>query len=406
MRHGRSPERPELSAPSRGVEPARSGAVSPSISRRAALATGAVALVGTVAACSKMAPGSGASPTPSMTPKPASSLSGTPVAPTTSTSPKDTRPRAPLTGQLISSPAALNHPAVAVKVPNLREEYPQTGLNAADIVFVEPIGDSMTRFMPVFHSHWAQAVNPVRSVRCADIPLLAPMHAVLANTGAVGWVVNYLHHFTDVVEDFNYEGAKGTGGYSIDGSRVYRQGGQTFYDRAVVAHPQAIARAARHLKAAPPVAYLPFATGTDVPSTSKGTPAASVSIPYGPGCTMSYTYDAKSKQYLRTEPWGPHVLADGSRVRTDNVLVLRAHWSMARIFRGSGPLDPVTEIINKSGSFWYLNQGRQVSGTWAKAAVADVFTFRCADGTPLKVAPGRTWLELPQSDAKVVVKTR
>ena len=47
--------------------------------------------------------------------------------------------------------------------------------------------------------------------------------------------------------------------------------------------------------------------------------------PYkGDGYLMGYTYDKKSKGYLRSMPWGPHVLADGKRVSTDNVLVIKA----------------------------------------------------------------------------------
>ena len=29
---------------------------------------------------------------------------------------------------------------------------------------------------------------------------------------------------------------------------------------------------------------------------------------------MGYSYDRKTKRYRRSMPWGPHVLADGTRV--------------------------------------------------------------------------------------------
>jgi hypothetical protein len=59
--------------------------------------------------------------------------------------------RAPLTG--LPTTAALDHPAVTVKVSNTPDAHPQRGLGAADIVFVEPI----TRAVRLHHRGW-QAV--------------------------------------------------------------------------------------------------------------------------------------------------------------------------------------------------------------------------------------------------------
>ena len=53
------------------------------------------------------------------------------------------------------------------------------------------------------------------------------------------------------------------------------------------------------------------------------------------------------------------------------------------------------------GTFYYLHTGRYVKGTWSKAAITDLFQFTLDDGSPLTVAPGRTFLELPQINAGV-----
>ena len=315
----------------------------------------------------------------------------------------DTRPRAPLTGALVSDPAKLNHPAVAVKVPNLQREYPQLGIDAADIVFVEPNGPSYTRLCAVFHSRFPAGVNPIRSVRPVDIPLLAPMRPVFANTGAMQWVTNYLHHYADTIEDKPYLAMLGTGAYSIDSSRVYQISGTYYYDKAVVAHPAELARLAKHLTR-PPQRYLPFAlTDAEVSTASGAKGASSVAVPYGSGHSydMRYDYDRASRKYLRSEPWGHHVTANGVRIVADNVLVVRARWRMAKIWSGTGGTDPVVEIINASGSFHYAHGGRYVTGTWKKAGVDKLFSFTCSDGRPLRIAPGQTWVELPQQGADV-----
>jgi hypothetical protein len=78
---------------------------------------------------------------------------------------------------------------------------------------------------------------------------------------------------------------------------------------------------------------------------------------------------------------------------------------MAKIYQGTGAPDPVVSIINARGSFSYLHQARVVHGTWTKAGVTELFQFTLADGSPLTVAPGRTFLELPQYDAKLTFRS-
>ena len=154
------------------------------ISRRAVL-LGAVGAG--LAACSKpKAPAIVPSATapPAIIPSPAPSPTPSP------TPPVDTRPRWPLTGKLLKDKSEAHHAAVAVKVPDNRQEHPQRGIDKADIVFVElegyrdPSGYSGTRLVPVFHTRMPDTVEPVRSIRPVDIPLLSPMDALIGNTGA------------------------------------------------------------------------------------------------------------------------------------------------------------------------------------------------------------------------------
>jgi hypothetical protein len=374
------------------------------LERRTLILGGMAAAVGAaLAGCSDGSPSAAPSTTPSGTPTPSPSPSATPV---------DTRPRWPLTGRLLADPAAAKHAAVAVKVPDNKNEHPQVGLDKADIVFVEldgyrdASGYSSTRLVPVFHSRMPDDVAPVRSVRPVDIPLLGPIGAVVGNTGATGWVGNYVEHYGRLVEGtLTYMATKGSGSYSIDPGRVRTYQGVTYYDRAVVCHPKVLARQTRKFRGGPAHVYFPFAATAAEVSTSKGKPARTVRVPWkaGDSYDMSYHYDARSGRYLRSMPWGPHVLANGTRVAPDNVLVIRARQRFAKIYHGSGGVEPVHDIIATKGTFFYFHGGRYVGGTWSKRAVDDVFTFTLKDGSPLKMAPGQTYVELPRVDARLHV---
>ncbi|CCH78583.1 conserved exported hypothetical protein [Nostocoides japonicum T1-X7] len=371
-----------------------------SIDRRALLLGAlAAASAGTLAGCDRSAVRS-AGPSVSITSPTTTSASPTTVA--------DTRPRWPLTGRLVKDPAATHHAAVAVKVPDNKDEHPQVGIDAADIVFVEldgyrdASGYAGTRLVPLFHSRMPADVAPVRSIRPVDVPLLSPADAIIGNTGGAGWVLNYVRHYGAHLDGMlSYVNTVGTGSYSIDRARVRYLGGQAYYDRAVVCHPKVLARQTTLFRSGPPEAYFPFATGRTTPSTAAGRAARTLHVPWKQGDTydMGYTYDRRTGRYLRSMPWGPHVLADGTRVSTDNVLVIRARQHYAKIYRGSGHDEPIHDIVDAKGTFAYAHGGRYVSGTWAKAAVTDRFTFRLADGSPLVMAPGQTFVELVRDTA-------
>ncbi|MGI3783710.1 MAG: DUF3048 domain-containing protein [Janthinobacterium lividum] len=368
------------------------------ISRRTAL----LGLAATaLAACSKdktpaPAPAAVVPTTPSPTPK----------ASTRPAAPVDTRPRWPLTGELLKDKKDARHAAVAVKVPDNRQEHPQRGIDSADIVFVQlegyldADGYSSTRLVPVFHSKMPDTVEPVRSVRPVDVPLLSPMDAIIGNTGAARWTISYVKKHSQHLEAMlSYLATKGTGSYGTDQSRVYQYQGQTYYDRATTCHPKVLAKQTKRFRDGPPRVYFPIASSDKEVSTVKfdGHGGKTLKVPYkGDDYFMGYTYDKKTKRYLRSMPWGPHVLADGKRVSTDNVLVIKAHQHFAHH-------EPMQDIIDKKGTFHYFHGGRYVTGTWRKAGIAEPFSFALTNGQPLAMAPGQTFVELPDTKARLKI---
>ena len=382
------------------------------ISRRAALLG---ALGAGLAACTKAIPPAAAPSAPapsSITPTPPPTLSPVPSATPSPTPPVDPRPRWPLTGKLLKDKSKARHAAVAVKVPDNQREHPQRGIDEADIVFVQlegyrdAAGHSGTRLVPVYHSRLAETVEPVRSIRPVDIPLLSPMNALIGNTGAAPWVVNYVKHHRKHLEGMlSYVKTKGSGSYGTDPSRVYTLNGQTYYDKATVCHPRVLARQTKRFRSGPPQPYFPFASSPEDVSAAQGKRGRSVKVPYkGNGYVIGYSYDQKTKRYRRSMPWGPHVLADGTRVSTDNVLVIKAKQHYGKIFKGRGHDEPLHDIIEAEGTFYYFNRGRYVKGTWRKGKVQEPFQFTLPGGAPLKMAPGQTFVELPDTGVKIRIK--
>ena len=199
----------------------------------------------------------------------------------------------------------------------------------------------------------------------------------------------------------SYLDTRGTGAYGTDQSRVYRYQGQTYYDRATTCHPKVLAKQTKRFRDGPPQVYFPIASSR-ARSAPAGQARRTLSVPYkGDDYRMAYTYDKRVERYLRSMPWGPHVLADGKRVWADNVLVIKANQHYGR--SPGRRREPFHDIIDAKGDFYYFHQGRYVTGTWRKDGVRRSFTFTLENGRPLKMAAGRTFVELPDDKAKVKV---
>ena len=92
-----------------------------------------------------------------------------PITPAAQPSPSAT---AELTSPFTGEPVTSLGPVLAVKIDNIVNARPQTGLGRADIVYVLPVEGGLSRFCAVFSSHFPPVVGPVRSARDDDLQLL------------------------------------------------------------------------------------------------------------------------------------------------------------------------------------------------------------------------------------------
>ena len=298
---------------------------------------------------------------------------------------------APLTGLVADD---LDHPAVAVKVSDVRPAHPQLGVDRADIVFAEPIGVSYTRLLAVFHSDLPDLVGPVRSVRPMDAPLLGPMAPVFGNTMGAEWVLDYVDSVADI---------DNLGTLRVSGSDAYVVDAQRPRPDHVFARPAVLLELSEFTAA--PAPYFSYAPAEE-PSSAEAAaaPGAVLEIPYGPGWNVTWTYDGGTGRYLREQPWGEHTTADGFQVSAVNVLVLDVESRIDKIGEGSGAPVPILQFVDGSGEFTALAGGHSVTGTWSKAGVNDPFELRTDSGAELLLSPGNTWVELPAPDAAVTIR--
>src|SRR5215468_5871632 len=135
-----------------------------------------------------------------------------PVSATPSPSPT-AELRSPFTGEPVPS---LNR-VLAVKIDNIVNARPQTGLTHADIVYVLPVEGGLSRFLAIFSADYPRVVGPVRSAREDDLEVLRQFgRPAFAYSGATATLLPYIHRTARIVD--LYSGI--THGYYRDNSRV------------------------------------------------------------------------------------------------------------------------------------------------------------------------------------------
>ena len=295
----------------------------------------------------------------------------------------------PLTG--IAAGDVATRAALAVKIENPKEVRPQTGLDEADIVWEEVVEGGVTRFVAVFHTAVPGEVGPIRSVRPMDPAIVAPMHGIIAFSGGVqGYVaaikaagIQTLSH--DAGSAGFYRTKNRSAPHNVYGTPA------TLWSQADADH-----------QANPPEQFA-YARSADLATAVvSGTPAGSVQVTMSGYSHPSYAWDAASATWLRSEAGAAATAASGARLAATNVVTLSV------VLVDSGGRDPAgnpvpeTKLVG-SGAAVVATGGKSIAVTWTKGAIEAPVVLTTADGQVVKLAPGKTWVQLVPTTGSVTV---
>ncbi|MFF9277139.1 DUF3048 domain-containing protein [Streptomyces griseosporeus] len=271
------------------------------------------------------------------------------------------------------SPSTRHHGAVlAVKIDNARAARPQTGLNAADIVYAEQVEGGLSRLMAVYATDVPKAVGPVRSARESDLELLRQFEKpTLAFSGAQ----------TKLLPLIDAAPLRPETPGKVSGA---------FY--------RGTDRPAPHNLYLRPDRLLPTAPGRDALTTGfrygarpdGGTAATSRTVRF-PAATFTFTWSDGLHGYRVAMDGTPTVTTDDGPVAPPTVVVqyVKVHPSAFHDFLGNRT--PYTETVG-SGRAEVLRDGRAYDVTWERPTPADGTRFTTRDGTPMNFAEGQVWV--------------
>ena len=316
---------------------------------------------------------------------------GTTGAPSTSATPVPPPPVLwPLTGVPSESDTEVQRPALAVKIENSVEARPQTGLNAADLVWEEVVEGGITRYVAVYHSQMPEEVGPVRSVRPMDAAIAAPLKGLFAFSGGQPDFVSAI-------------GAAGLQVISHDaGAPGFHRVSTRYAPHNVYADPRVFIGLAdtEHL-AAPPEQFDIASAGEQPTAVAAGTPASAVRVTMSNSSSPRWTWSDSAGAWLRAEGSTPAVEADDSRLHASNVVVLRVEVQNTGYVDPTGNPVPETVMVGE-GDALVATGGHTLAVRWTKASEDAPVILSSDSGGPVRLAPGSTWIELAPNNAGTV----
>ena len=275
----------------------------------------------------------------------------------------------PFTGERVAS---LNR-VLAVKIDNIAQARPQTGLGKADIIYVLPVEGGLSRILAIFSSRFPPVVGPVRSAREDDLELLRQFgRPAFAYSGATPVLLPYVHR-AQIVD--LYAGV--TGGYIRVSSRV--------------APYNLYAHTAQLLAQAPGASMahdIGFRFGA---APAGGQPAVTEPVSY-PAASFAFTWSAARRRWLVSMDGTRAGTADDGQLSAATVVIQHTIVRTSRFLEyGSRP--PYAQSTG-SGTAVVLRDGRAYQARWSRPAADGGTTFTTADGQPMTFARGPVWVIL------------
>lgn len=290
---------------------------------------------------------------------------------TTSTRTVHHRRIAALTGLPDPTAVTKRRSALTIKIDNTPQAHPQYGIDKADVVYEEIVEGGITRLAAIFNSHLPLKVGPVRSVRRTDREIVFPVRGIFAFSGGAQYAVSSIETAPVTL---------------IDESNA---GGAMFRDPTRPPPHNLFANAAALMKEGGKV-YSPPALFTYVAQKAPpvGAPVGSFTVNFLSGFAVSYQWDGKTHDWLRSIFGAPDVTATGVRVAPTNVIVMSVKY-----YGGVGVEGSYAQLVG-SGQVEVFSDGRLQRGLWHRSNIRRATAYRTAKGKVINLRPGQTWVEL------------
>jgi hypothetical protein len=288
----------------------------------------------------------------------------------------------PLTGTPAPGGTVPARPALGIKIGNYTGDRPSAGLNQADIVFEEPVEGAITRILAVFQCQGPSLVGDLRSAREPDAGILSQFSDPLfVHAGGIDPVIALLAS-SPLIDKNLYSGS--------NGSALIQQPGRVAPYSTFVSTSSLWAL--DPTDTTPPSPVFQYSAG--LPKGSDAGPGTSVHIPFSSTSNVMWEWSTSAGKYLRYYSGVADHLLDGSQTAATNVVVMTVPTATGTWVENDEGGREVLVTQTGTGPLVVLRGGVAITGTWTRSALTQPATLTAADGSPITLQPGNTWVEL------------
>lgn len=280
-----------------------------------------------------------------------------------------------LTGEEVSEEAS-EKPILAVMIENSEEARPQTGLDAAGIVFETVTEAGITRYLALYQTDKPEEVGPVRSVRPAFVDWLMGFDAAVAHVGGSEQALQML-------EDRE---AKSLNQFYNDGPYYRRNNREAPHNMYARVNDLVALQLDKGYKTS---------DFDEIPRSDDAVTAfpqaAKITLRFSqPIFTAAFTYDAASNRYLRNLAGAPHVdEASGKQITVKNLIVLRGDIQSGALGSGQGQV---------------FKDGQVIPVSWRQDEYSDRIKITDASGAEVALNRGDSWIAMVPPSGSVVTE--
>lgn len=280
----------------------------------------------------------------------------------------------PLTGLKVADQAATTQAVTAIMIENSPDARPQSGLKQAGVVYEAIAEGGITRFLALYQEAKPQLIGPVRSVRIYYVDWLAPYDASVAHIGGSAAALAEVRngHYRDIDQFFN------SAYYWRATDRYAPHNVYTSFEK-LDALNQAKGYTESNFTGFPRTddkpAATPDATGIDIKFSS-------------PAYNPHYDYDPSTNSYLRSILGQPSLDREDGQLNPKVVIAIKVDMSLVL---EDGYRESI--VTSGTGQAYIFQNGTVTEATWSKPDRGSQISFNSADGQPIKLNRGQTWIE-------------
>lgn len=291
-----------------------------------------------------------------------------------------------LTGMPIDDKAINDRPVTAIMIENSPTARPQSGINEAGVVFEAVAEGGITRFLTLFQDSSPPYVGPVRSVRPYYVRWLMGFDAAVAHVGGS----------TQALQDIKNLGVKDLD--QFHNPSAYHRIGSREAPHNMYSNVQTL-RELSIKKGYTTSHYTGFARKKEAASKTPNASSIDFAIS-GAQYNAHFDYNPETNSYKRFVGGQPHMIVDEAGKQTQ--LMPKTVVGLVMPKGNNGVYSTYGTIGD--GEAFVFQDGVVTKGRWHKANDKVNFTFSDANGNPVKLNPGQTWLTALGTSSSVTYK--